>query len=489
MSNANRVQMGAVVENVIGTTPNTPRMRLVRFAGEQLVYEPGYVDSEEIRSDRMNADPIKVSEQNAGSFNFELSWPVDLSPMSEFLSSAFQNPWVNSPSRDNDGTADSVITDVATSGTIVTCTTGAAFVAGQLVRFTGFGVAGNNGVFKCTTGSATVPAFVGSGITDEAAPAAAARMKVVGFVGAAADITATSTGLGSTLLNFTTLGLAVGQWIKIGGTAAGDKFATSALNDWARITAIAATALTLDNRPSGWTTDAGTGKTIKVWFGDTLKNGTTRKGNTIERGFLDQTTPTYIAQKGMEVDQLALQIQSKRKITGSLTFMGLTGVESTTALDASPDAAPAIASYPIMAAGANVGRLAENGTALGSPNWVRNLSFTMRNNLRGIESVDSVSDVDHGVGDCDVEVTAETYFGSDALLTKLFGNTATSLNARVAKNSQALVFTFPRVTPRSGRPNATAKNTDVMLSLVCGASLDSLTSAHIQLDRHEYFEV
>lgn len=488
MADANRTQLTRVTEVTIGTTPNTPRMRTVRFAGEDFAYEPGFEDSEEIRADRMNADPIKVSEQVGGSLNFELSYPVDASPMSEDIASAMQSPWSNTAQRDNDGTADSVITAVATTNTEVTHLTGTAFVASQLVRFTGFGVAGNNGVFKCTTGGATTSRYVGSGITDETAPAAAARMKVVGFQGASGDITATASGLGATTLDFTTLGLSVGQWIKIGGSAAGDKFATAALNGWARITAIAASALTLDNRPTGWTTDAGSGKTIKVWIGDTIKNGTTRLAGTFERGFLDQTVPTYIVQKGMEVDQFSLQIQSKRKVTGSIAYMGLSGAESTTTLDASPDAAPSIASYPILAAGANVARLAEGGSALGAPNYVRSLSFSIRNNLRGIEDVGSVSDVDHGVGSCDVEVNAETYFGSDALLAKLFGNTATSMAAILTKNSQAMIWTFPRLTPRAGRPNAPAKNRDVLLPLRLTASLDSTTNAHVMAQRVEYYE-
>jgi hypothetical protein len=33
-------------------------------------------------------------------------------------------------------------------------------------------------------------------------------------------------------------------------------------------------ALTLDNKPAGWGTDSGAGKTIKVWFGDQIRNGT-----------------------------------------------------------------------------------------------------------------------------------------------------------------------------------------------------------------------
>ncbi|TGU26729.1 hypothetical protein EN793_33225, partial [Mesorhizobium sp. M4B.F.Ca.ET.150.01.1.1] len=146
---------------------------------------------------------------NQGAINGELSFPVDDSPFSDWLESLFYNSWSNQPFRDNDGAADSVITAVTTTNTEVTHTTGAAFVASQLVRFTGFGVANNNGVFKCTTGGTTTSRYVGSGITDEAAPAAAARMKVVGFQGSSGDITATSTGIGSTTLDFTTLGLTV----------------------------------------------------------------------------------------------------------------------------------------------------------------------------------------------------------------------------------------------------------------------------------------
>ncbi|TIO72038.1 phage tail tube protein, partial [Mesorhizobium sp.] len=254
MSDANRVRLTHVREVTLGVTPNTPRMRTARMTGETLRFAPAFVSSEEIRDDRMNADPIKVDEMNDGPVNGELSWPPHASPFSDWLESLFCNVWSNAPYRDNDGTADSVITAVATAGTQVTHLTGDAFVASQLVRFTGFGVAGNNGVFKCTTGGTTTSAYSGSGITDEAAPPAAARMKVVGFQGASGDITATSTGLGSTSLDFTTLGLKVGQWLKIGGTAAGDKFATAALNGWARIIAIAANALTLDNLPTGWAT-------------------------------------------------------------------------------------------------------------------------------------------------------------------------------------------------------------------------------------------
>lgn len=488
MSTANRVQVLTVRESVPGTTPTTPRMRTVRLTGESLSFTPDYVDSDELRSDRMLGDPIKVMQASTGGVNFEVSYPEDNSPLSEFYRSAFFNPWVNTPTFDNDVTADSVVTDAGTvANTYAVVSGGTAVVVGHLVRATGFTNAANNQIFRAASSTGTTIVGTALSLTAETAPPAGAKLKVVGFQGASADITATATGLGSTALNFTTLGLVVGQWIKIGGTAAGDQFATAVRNDWMRITAITATALTLDNRPSGWTTDAGTGKTIKVWFGDQIRNGTTATALSLEKGFLDQTTPTYIINTGMQVNTLGHTITSRQNITGSAAFLGMGGSQSTTALDASPDVAT---TGQVMAANANVGRLAENGSTLTDPNWSREISFQINNNLRTLEAVDQASPVQIAPGECTVTGQCTTYFGSNVLLAKLYAGTATAINARVAKNSQALIYQFPRVTFRSGVPAATGKNTDVVLQSDFVAAADTtLTNCSILCDRLPYFEV
>ncbi|MBL3683997.1 hypothetical protein F2981_02515 [Sinorhizobium meliloti] len=58
------------------------------------------------------------------------------------------------------------------------------------------------------------------------------------------------------------------------------------MNGWARIVAVTAGKLTLDNLPTGWAANAGAGKTLRVFFGDRIKNGVTMFSNTIERGWL-----------------------------------------------------------------------------------------------------------------------------------------------------------------------------------------------------------
>lgn len=488
MTDSNRLRLTVVPETTVGTTPGTPRMLTVRNTGESLSYQPNMITSNEIRSDRMNADPILVGQTNGGAVNIEFHYPVQNSGLDYFIASAMVAAWTNTPTRDNDGTADSVITDVAaTTGVMTVSSTGGTFVVGHLIRNSNFTNSGNNGLFRITTGSATAPAVGASIFTNETAPPATARIKVVGFQGASGDITATATGLGSTTLDFTTLGIVAGQWLKISAEGGAYSFATAALADWVRVTAITATALTFDNRPSGWTTDSGTSKTIRVYFGDRIINGTTLSALTIERGFMGQGTPTYISQTGMSVNEWSMSVQTAQAVTSSFTFMGMSGAASTTSLDASPDAAPDTATYSIMAAGVNVGRVAEAGSSLSSPNWVRALSFRLNNNLAMLNSIDSSAAVGHRKGESALTVNLDTYFGSSALLAKLIAGTATSANTRIAKNSQAVVFTFPRLTYMSGNPNASGKNTDVLVPLVAQASYDSTTGAQMCVDRLEYY--
>lgn len=489
MSESNRVRIAGIRESVFGTLPGTPRFRTGRMTGESLAYAPQFISSSEIRADRMNADPIKINEEHQGAFNFELAYVPDLSLASELMRSAFYNPWTVTPYRDNDGAADSVVTDVNNATQVVTVTAVAPadgqFRVGHLVRFTGFTNAANNGLFRCSTASTTVPAFTGAGLVAEAVPPAAARMKVVGAQGASADITATATGLGSTALDFTTLGLSVGQWIKIGDASnAAFQFATAALNDWARITAIGATALTLDNLPSGWTTDSGTGKTIRFFFGDTIKNGTTRSSLSIERGFLDQASPTYILQKGMVAGQMALNFTTEQIITGSFNLRGLSGTQGTSANGASYDAAP---TQRVMSANVNVGRIAEAGSVIASPNFIRAMQVQLDNNLRPITAVGTVGAVELGAGECAVTGSLEAYFGSNALLAKLLAGTVSNLNARAAIDNQAIIVGLPRVTFTGGSPSAAGKNQDITIPLSFQASIDTVTNAVMLCDRLEYY--
>jgi hypothetical protein len=486
MTSSNRVRVSVCRELTPGVTPVTPRMRIARITGESLQYNPEFVDSEELRDDRMMSDPILTMQSSSGGVNFEFSYPDDLSPLSEFIMSAFFNQWNNTPTRANDGVADSVITDVAAGG-VITVAAGPAFAVGHLIRTSGFGAAQNNGVFRVTTGSATVPS-VGAGLlAAETAPAATARVKVVGFEGVAGDITATASGLASTALDFTTLGLTVGQIVKIGGASAGSRF--NFLTDqgvYSRVTGVTANALTLDNLPSTWAVDAGAGKAIRVYFGDTIKNGVLANSLTIERGFMGQAVPTYIVNRGMQANSLSMNVASRALISGSVDFTGMGGGQGTVTLDASPDPET---SSPVMAANPNFQRLTDGGATMTGPNWVRSTEFTIANNIRQIEHLGSISPVDLIPGECSVSGKSDVYFGDQNTLQKFYTGTPTSIFFAAQKAGKAIALQFPRVTSTGGQnPSAQGKNQDVMLGLEWKASKDVLTQAHVLMDRFEFVD-
>lgn len=485
MTDSNLVRLAYVEESTWGVTPATPNMRNLRYTGESLNFEIETIESSEILTDRQVTDLIQTNARDVGSYNFELSYLEH----DETIAAAFWSTWSNNPQKDNAVLgADTEITDAGTvADTYAVNAGGASFVVGMLVRASGFTNSANNKVFRVSSNSATTVVGTSLGLVAEAAPPATARLKVVGFQGASGDIAATLTGLSSTVLDFTTFGLRVGQMIKIGGTAAGDKYNTVANNDWVRINTIAANALTLDNLPTGWAADAGAGKTIRVWIGDGLSNGATQRSFTIEKGFLGQQTPNYLVFSGLTPDTLTLTIAPGSIVNGSISFLGkAASAATTTPLDAS--VTPSYGNDVINAV-ANVGRIAENNVTVTGPNYVQQLTIEATNNLREQTAVGNMGLVGVGKGQFRVTGTFTTYFGDATMYTKLVNAVATSISVRFQKGVQAYVLQLPKIKLSGGTPQAGGSNQDVVLAADYTALKDTaLTQKTILLDRFEYTE-
>lgn len=487
MTSANRTRLTYVREVTRGVTPASPNMRKMRMTGEGLLARPDFVQSAEIRDDRMMSDPARVYKETGGTIGFEFSYPVADSPLAEAIANAFQNDWTGLPARDNAGVADSVITNVLASTDTYTVTTGAAFVAGQVILASGFTNSANNGVFVAQAGTTAtaVVAPAAPGLVDEAVPPGTARLKAVGVQGEAGDIVATASGLTSTTLNFTTLGLSVGQFVKIGGAAAGTQFATAANNGFARVTSIAANALGLDELPTGWGADTGATKTIQILVPDFIKNGVTMLTATIERGFMAHVPPTYLVGVGMHVDQMKLNMGLKDIIKGEFSFRGLSSpLPSTTSLDDTPMDET---TDPVMTANVDVTRVTLDGATAVGPNWLQSVELTLNNNLRAIDAIGSDTAVDIAAGECAVSLKTEVIFGDKTSVDAFLAGTPLRASFAMKKAGRGVIIHFPRmIRMNGGNPNATAKNTDVKMSMEAMASKDAATSAHIIMCRFEY---
>lgn len=486
LQSTNRVKLSKVRESTFGVTPTSPVFKEQRQTSSSLALNPQTVVSNEIRSDRQVTDLIRVGLQAGGDVGHEVSFKA----VDDDFEEALQGAWSLKPVRDNAGTSDSVVTAVtASSDTYTTTDTGADFVAGMLIWAEGFTNSGNNSLFKAQSGSSgtAVVAPSSPGLTDEAAPPGTAVVRAVGFEGASGDLVAAASGLTSTSLDFTTLGLTVGEWVRVGGTTTGSKFATAASNGWCRISAIAANALTFDRLPSGWTTDTGTGKTIQVYWGDFLSNGTTKRSSTFERQYLDHSPTTYEYLTGLTLDQLTINAPAQAVATYTAQYVGAGGSTTTTRASGATDiAAPTKA---VLNTSSDVGRIAFNGSEITGPNYVMSATVTINNNLRRQNAVGSVAAVGVGNGEFGVTGTLETYFGDSSVLDKVMNNTLTSFDMRLGRsdgNREKLVLDFPSIKLSSGSPTVSAKNADVMLSAGFTAFMDATLGYTMSIGRFHY---
>lgn len=130
-----------------------------------------------------------------------------------------------------------------------------------------------------------------SGLSAETAPSSAevelagvrANTSDLDITVAAGVATITSDNGGGTAIDFTTLGLTVGQVIHVGGLTATNQFGNGA--GYGRITSIAANTLVLDKLSSALATDGGSGKDIDLLFGRFIRNVNVDASDYLTRSF------------------------------------------------------------------------------------------------------------------------------------------------------------------------------------------------------------
>lgn len=358
---------------------------------------------------------------------------------------------------------------------------GAGFPAGSLLFAKGFATAANNGLKKVASSDGTH--VMASGLTTAAE---AGTLVEVGVEAGSGDLTvtgATHPVIGSTTLDFTTLGLIVGEWIYIGGDSAGTQFATAANNGFARVRAIAAHALTLDKSEAVMVTDAGTGKTVRIFFGRVLKNelGTDIKHLTyqFERtlGVPDSGSPSAEQSEYLTnctFDQLSVTVNTADKVTFDVSVMagdyetrtGVDGVKSGTR--------PALVSGNAFNTTSHV-RRARVGIVDSASNlfaYASDFSLTVKNNVKANKAISVMGAFEHSAGDFEVQATANLYFTDVAAVEAVRNNADCTFDLVLAQSNAGMVFDIPLLALGDGRLKVQA-NDPIMLPLTCDAGAAS----------------
>lgn len=489
LQSTNRVKISKVRETTFGVIPTNPVFKTLRETSSSLNANPKTVITNEIRSDRQVTDLILVDEDASGDIAGELAFAVADDDFEE----ALQGTWSNNPSI-TVVTTDTEISDLSTT-TATVASGGGAFVAAMLTLLSGFPTASNNKLARVSSSTSSTIVYPASTFTAETVPIpVGATIRTVGIEGASGDfaaVTSGGNGITSVALDFTTITqLAPGKWLKVGdGDNAGHSFATAGDNDFCRISAVAAHKISFDIVPASWAADAGTGQAIRLFIGDFLTNGSTKRSNTIERQYLDHSPVTYEYFRGQTVNTLSVDAKPGAIATYTRSYIGKDAYlpnPMTRVAGATDVAAP---TYGVLNTSSNVGRIGFNGSTVSGPNFILGASFQINNNLRAQKAIGYLGAVGTGNGEFTVTGKLQTYFGDPSVYKQVINNTLVSYDQRVGRtdgNRESLLFDFPAIKLSSGAPAVSGKNQDVTIDASFQALMHTTLGYTISVSRFWY---
>jgi hypothetical protein len=340
---------------------------------------------------------------------------------------------------------------------------------GDLAQYTliyarGFDNAANNGMKVVGAGS-VAGEIKAPGLVVEAGSAtnANATVDVIGAVASiAADIQIdANNNLISTVADFTTMGLAVGDWVAIGGTAAGSFLATVPSKSRARIKAITAHKLTLGRH--SWVVagaDAAPGVSLQLFFGRFARNYATNDavnykkqsfyGELLEPGATLAGADAYTYAEGLAPDSMDIDAPSESKIVATLKLVGLNVKDPTNVRAAGPATAYAPQATNLLNTADEVKlvRLTDaNGTLVGEINsW----KLTLSNSVKKLAVQGTLGGNKHSYGSFTHTVTMEAYYDNSDVMAAIHDRRALSWDAYVENDQFGILFDLPYVALRNG---------------------------------------
>ncbi len=272
---------------------------------------------------------------------------------------------------------------------------------------------------------------------------------------------------GGTGVGFDTLGLVAGEWIGIGGDLTATQFATAASTNrpgYGRISAITNSSITMDDTTFTPQTDAGTGKTIEIFFGTVVRNEpeavdivarSYQMERTLGNDASDLPQSQYI--KGCIANELTLNVPTAEKITMDLTYIGLddearTGLEGLkdgTRLPAQGEDAynTSLDIYRVRLAVVDPAEM-NNDALIG---YMESASITVNNNASPNKALGHLGGFSVSVGNFDAGGSVTGYFTTVEALQAIRNNADISYNLIVAADNGGFIWDTPLLGVSGGR--------------------------------------
>jgi len=417
-----------------------------------------------INPSRQRKKGVTTDLDASGGFNQDLTFDNTTRLLQGFFFADIREKFTTAPMN----AAATAITGVTAADDTYAAAAGLGGVpSGALVLATGFGVTANNGL-KVTTGASTATGIVvTSALTDEPAPPAAAALRVVGHEFGATELSITMNGdlvrLNAATADMTTFNLLPGEWVFVGGDAAGNQFDSG--YGFARIKTVTADYLEFDKVAWAAVADPGTGKSIRLFFGSVLKNESDpalikRRTYQVERTLgsdADGTMSEYLV--GAVPNELTLNVAQADKVTLDLSFVAVDNEQRTGLQGVKSGTRPALSAGSAFNTSSDFSRiklaLADPEDAAPTPlfAFATEMSVSVNNNVSPNKAIGVLGAFDTSAGTFEVGGNMTAYFANITAVQAVRNNEDVTLDLALVKENKGLLFDMPLIALGDGRLN------------------------------------
>lgn len=330
----------------------------------------------------------------------------------------------------------------------------------SLIYAQGYVIAANNGLKYITTDVASTNTSIvatGQSIVAETA-AGSAILEVAGVRGKGDDLSIVVSGTTAVITSaadfsgstgFTNLGLTLGQFIHVGGTATANQFGAGASIGFGRLTAFTAATLTLDKISTTLISDDGSGDTVDLLFSRFIRNVSVdaaaqdtyyrEYSHSFELLFQDLGgvgTPKYSYPKGNYANTLKFNLPLANKATIAYGFVGTDTPNPTASRATGPSTAVSPIRTTALNTSADIARLSTTGAAAAST-YFKSMTLTLNNNVTPEKVLGTLGAAFMNAGVFEVSFEAQMIFADSTLKSAIRSNTTLTLDFLV-KNANSL---------------------------------------------------
>lgn len=338
----------------------------------------------------------------------------------------------------------------------------------SLVYATGYSTAANNGLKPLTADVAHTNTVIEVAGTVAETPSPGAIVEVAGIRAEEGDLAITVVGTQGTLtsgnnaatnnIDFTTLGLTVGQYVHVGGLAAGQQLTGSV--GYGRITAINTGSLVMDKLSSTLVDATGAGDTVDLLFGRFLRNVPTNDADFLEQSLQFEAefpnlgtggATEYEYSQGNLCNQITFNMPLTDKATATFGFVGTDTAIPTTvrATNAATPRRPTKTSA--LNTTADIARLRITTVdEIGLTTDFKSLTVTINNNVTPEKVLANLGARFMNFGNFNVDIEGQLLFTNSNVTAAIRNNVTLGLDFQLRNDDGAIVVDIPAMTLGGG---------------------------------------